>query len=451
MMITLCRSQLSLAMFALALSFSACEDMIQARPPLTLEVTATAAAPTLDVPITPTPVQPDAPTPTEESSEYVLIVWMTEELAPTSDTPGGQEFLEQLAAFDEMQPDIRVEIHTKRASGAGGIISYLRTAMPVAPSILPDLALVDQAGLAQARHDQLVVPMETLLDPALLSALYPVVEDIGTVDDMLVGLPYLLEIDHSVYRETVFTAPPNSFDAVLRGQQPFVFPAGTLSGVSNTILLQYIAAGGTWIDDNGAPKLDAAKLTQVLNFYDQAHKKGLVNTTLFQLADAVESWGMYRDRQTNLAVVSSTAYLAERELVRNTQLTWIPTPDGQPYALATGWSWVVVTQEPERQAAAMALLNFLMNPVNQGRYSQAAYGLPSQHAALVVWGEDDPYVAAADVLLNNAQPMPDAVLQSTVSAAIQDALEAVLLKDVLPVQAAAQAEQAVGETAGQSP
>ncbi len=102
-------------------------------------------------------------------------------------------------------------------------------------------------------------------------------------------------------------------------------------------------------------------------------------------------------------------------------------------------------------AAAMALVNFLMNPVNQGLYSQAANRLPSQPAALVVWGEDDPYVAAADQLLNYAQPMPDAALQATVGAAIQDALEAVLLKDVLPVQAAAQAEQMVNEAAAQLP
>lgn len=444
------RSQLSLAMIALAVSFSACGDITQRRPTPAPEATATPAAPTLDAPITPTSAQPDAPTPTE-SSELVLIVWMAEAMSPTSDTPGGQVFLEQLAAFDEMQPDIRVEIHTKRPSGAGGIISYLRTAPSVAPTILPDLALVEQTGLIQVGHEQLVVPIETLLDPALISTLYPVIEDLGTTNGMLVGLPYLLEIYHSIYRETVFTAPPNSFEAILMGRQPYTFPAATLSSANNTILLQYMAAGGTWTDDRGAPRLDAASLTQVLNFYDQAHRKGLVSTTLFQIVDPAESWGMYRDRQTNLAVVSSTTYLAERELVRNTQLTWIPTPDGQPYALATAWSWIVVTQDPNRQSAAMALVNFLMNPVNQGRYSQAAGRLPSQRAALVVWGEDDPYVAAADELLSNAQPMPDAALQTTVGSAIQDALEEVLLKDVLPVQAAAQAEQKVNEAAGQAP
>jgi ABC-type glycerol-3-phosphate transport system substrate-binding protein len=447
---TMRRSQISLSMIVLAIWLSACVYLNQASPTPALEPTATQAAPTLDIPTTATPSQPDVPTPTE-SSELVLTVWMSDTLAPTSDTPGGQVFLEQLSAFDELHPDIQVEIHAKRVSGAGGMISYLRTASPVAPAILPDLALVDQGGLAQVGNDQLVVPIGTLLDPALISALYPVVQGLGTVNGMLVGLPYLLEIDHSVYHETWFTVPPNSFDVILKGRQPFVFPAGALSSVNKTILLQYIAAGGTLTDDTGAPQLDPVSLAQVLNFYDQAHQRGLVTTTLFQLTDPAASWSLYRDRQTNLAVVSSTAYLAEREQMRNTLLTWIPTPDGQPYALATSWSWVVVTRDTDRQPATMALVNFLMNPVNQGRYSQAARWLPSQHAALAVWGEDDPYVAFADPLLGNAQPMPDAELQTTVGAAIQDALEEVLLKDVLPVQAATQAEQAVSQAGEQSP
>jgi ABC-type glycerol-3-phosphate transport system substrate-binding protein len=450
MIITIRRSPRSLWPAILPVLFSACMVMPQSSENLSPVPTATQPAPTLDISISPTPGEAPAPTPTE-SGEMVLIVWMTEKLAPTSDTPGGQELLEQLATFDEMHPDIRVEVLPKKVSGNGGVLSYLRTAPPVAPSILPDLALLDRPGLIQAGREQLVVPIDTLLDPALLSGLYPVVQGLGTVSDVMVGLPYLLEIEHSVYRETAFNAPPNSFDAILKGQQPYTFPAGALSNVNHTILLQYIAAGGTLTDDQGSPKLDATVLTQILDFHAQAHKKGLVNTALFQIVDPLASWGLYRDRQTNLAAVSSTAYLTERDQVRNTLLTWTPTPDGQPYALATGWSWVVVTHDPDRQAAAMALANFLMNPVNQGRYSQAAHWLPTQRSALAVWGEDDPYVAFADLLVNNAQPLPDTLIQSTVGAAIQDAFEAVLLNNELPAQAAAQAQQTVDQASGQSP
>ncbi|MBN1312066.1 MAG: extracellular solute-binding protein [Anaerolineae bacterium] len=439
----------SLRILILTTLLSACSILSQDDLPLASEATATPAAPTLDTPLTPTPDDSILPTPTE-SGEVVLVVWMADQLAPTSETPGGQELLEQLTTFDEMNPDIRVEVYTKRVSGTGGILSYLRTATPVAPGILPDLALVDRSGLVQAGREALVVPIGTLLDPALLSELYPVAQSLGSVDGDLIGLPYLLEIEHSVYRETAFNAPPNSFEAILRSRQPYTFPAGALSNVNHTVLLQYIAAGGTLTDDAGNPELDVETLTQILTFYDQAHSQGLIGTTLFQMTDPAESWGLYRDRQTNLAAVSSTVYLAEREEVRNARLTWTPTPDSQAHTLATGWSWVVTTNNPDRQTAAMALVYFLMNPVNQGPYSRAVYRLPTRHAALVVWGEDDPYVAFADQLAGNAHPMPDAAIQATVGVAIQDAFEAVLLEDELPSQAATQAEQAIQQDVGQS-
>ncbi|MBN1428088.1 MAG: extracellular solute-binding protein [Anaerolineae bacterium] len=441
----------STMMLVLIALLSACAVISQEAPPfLAIEVTITPSSPTLDAPIAVTPDEPVAPTPTE-SGEIVLVVWMTEHLPLTSDAPGGQEFLEQLATFDELHPDIRVEVYTKRVSGTGGILSYLRTATAVAPSVLPDLALVDRSGLVQAGRENLVVPIGDLLDLALLTELYPVVQSLGSVDEELVGLPYLLEIEHSVYRETVFNTPPNSFETILRLRQPYAFPAGALGNVNNTILLQYLAAGGVLTDNTGNPKLDPESLTQVLTFYNQAHERGLIGTNLFQLTTPSESWRLYRDRQTNLAAVSSTTYLAERDDVRNTLLTWTPTPDGQAHTLATGWSWVVATHDPTRQSAVMSLVYFLMNPINQGLYSKAADKLPTRHAALIVWGEDDPYVAFADQLISNAYPMPDTSVQTIVGAAIQDALEAVLLNNVLPAQAAAQAEQSIGEASGQNP
>jgi hypothetical protein len=88
------------------------------------------------------------------------------------------------------------------------------------------------------------------------------------------------------------------------------------------------------------------------------------------------------------------------------------------------------------------LITYLMEPVNQGDYTLAARYLPSQRAALAVWG-DDPYAAFADVLLENAEPLPGDALLRPVGDALQDAVESVLLNDTPPAQAAAQASQAV--------
>ncbi len=438
----LLRVVLSLGL-GLGLGVSGCQALEPASIESTsLAPTSTQTAPTLDsvtLPFTTespelVPLNPD---------EVVLTVWTAASLVPSTDAPGGQELLEQLATFDEAHPDIRVEVYPKRIRGAGGILAYLRSAPPVAPGILPDIALLDREALFQAAREKLVVPLEPLLDPTTQSDFYPVAIRVGTVDGTLVGLPYLLELQHNVYRDTILQVPPSSFDAILDSPVGWVFPAGTLGSVNHALLLQYMAAGGTLVDDQGVPFLDVVALRQVLTFYDEALENDVVDPALFQLTDPGESWSMYRSGQASLALVTSTQYLAERSLVRNAGHAWIATPDGNPYALATGWSWVVVTQDPTRQAAAMSLLNFLVNPTNHGMYSQAAGWLPTQRAALDVWGGSDRYVTFGNQLLDNAQPMPDTGTLTSVGAAIQGAFEAVILNNELPAQAATRAAQSV--------
>jgi ABC-type glycerol-3-phosphate transport system substrate-binding protein len=224
---------------------------------------------------------------------------------------------------------------------------------------------------------------------------------------------------------------------------PFVFPAGTRGSVSETLLMQYMQAAGSLVDEDGMPRIDPVALTDVLAFYADARAAGVIDPALFQITDLSESWTQYASRQAGLAVVSSTLYLSGRDQVRSTGVTWIPTLSGDPYALASGWSWAVTTRAAERQAAAMALVNFLMNPINQGAFTQAAGWLPSQAGALAVWGDSDPYTAFGDTMLRSAVPFPEAGPRAVIGAAIQDALEAVLLNGVTPFQAAAEAAQKV--------
>ncbi|GAB4474324.1 MAG: hypothetical protein Kow00124_14190 [Anaerolineae bacterium] len=400
---------------------------------------------------TPTSDLGETPEPTGGPETIVLTVWMPDRLAPSTETPGGQAFLEELAAFDEAYPTIQVEVYIKRTSGPGGILSYLRTAPPVAPGVLPDLALLRRDALLQAAGDSLIVPIEPLVREDLIDALYPVAVDVGTVNGVLMGLPYVLDMQHVVYRETLFTSAPDEFVEVLESPVTFDFPAAPLGSVNQTTLLQYLAAGGTLTDEDGVPLLDVAALTRVLTFYADAREAGVIDPAVFQITDVSETWGRYRDRQSGLAVVSASQYLAERDQVRTTGLAPVPTEAGGPAALATGWSWVMVTRDPDRQAAALLLLEALMDPASQGTYTRAASRLPSQPAALMVWGEDDRYVTFGDQLLRAARLLPDEAQQAVVGDAIQNALEEVLLNGVSPVQAASNAGQAVNPPEGAVP
>jgi len=155
-----------------------------------------------------------------------LTVWMPEGFEPDEKTPAGQALAEEALAFDEARPDIQVEFYPKRLRGAGGITAYLRSAPPVAPGVLPDLTLLDRDSLAAMSREKLIVPIGTLVDPAVIEGLYPVAREVGTIDGELTGLPYLLEMDHAVYRLSKFQRPPVSFQNVLDDRQPFSVAAG---------------------------------------------------------------------------------------------------------------------------------------------------------------------------------------------------------------------------------
>lgn len=375
--------------------------------------------------------------------EVVLTVWTAAAHAPSSETDSGQVLLEQLSNFDQAQPDIRVQVLVKSASGPGSTLSYLRSAPSAAPDILPDLVLLDRSTLLQAANEGLVVPLGDLVSPELVNRLYPVAQELGTVSEQVMGIPYVLQMTHTVYRETLFEQQPVSFSDVLDSPVPFVFPAGTIGDVSRVLLGQYLSMGGTLTDEEGAPYLDAAVLASLLTFYDEARDLRVVDPILFQLNDANDSWVQFRDRQAGYAAVLSTTYLGDSADLRSVGLAWIPTQSGEPFAMVSGWLWAVTTTEPGRQAAAMALVNYLMDEALQGAYTQAAGWLPSQAGALAVWGANDRYASFGDSLLQQSVVLPDPAVRSSIGTAMQNALEDVLLNGISPVSAANSAAQLV--------
>ncbi|MCC6905113.1 MAG: extracellular solute-binding protein, partial [Anaerolineae bacterium] len=256
-------------------------------------------------PVTETPG--DTPT----ANPLVLVIWIAEPLSLSGGEPGGAVLNEAFATFDEQDPDIRVEVYQKEISGPGGTLDYLQTASAAAPAVLPDIALLDREALSAAARGGLIVPLDDLITPSLRQSLYPAATALATVDGRLVAVPYLMEMEHLVYRTTVFRGkPPTSLETVLENTVPFHFPAAPADTVSTTVLTQYLADGGRLVGEDGLPVLDTAPLSQVLAFYEQARARRVIDPALFQLTDPADTWAMYRDRQVSLSVVSSIDYLA---------------------------------------------------------------------------------------------------------------------------------------------
>lgn len=325
---------------------------------------------------------PAPPTPTPPGP-LTLVVWLPDTLASADQPLARAEINRQVQAFNASQSRIIVEIRLKMVNDVGGIMSTLRAASSVAPGAQPDLTLLRRQDLVPAQRDGLIRSLEGKLPPTQINSLDTALK-LGQVNNQLVGLPYLLELEHLVYRPNASTEEVSgwSFEDVLNRRLPLVFPAGRSSGISDVVYLQYLAAGGTLAADNTL-SYNADALQETLSFYESARDEGVLDDRLVNYTTTADYRVDFSAQQVNSAVFFSPDYLQLLVEDRTLLAAPIPTSTGQNIALLNGWTWVLVASQADRQSAAMEFLTFLMQPDNQAAYAQTLNLLPSQRTVLI--------------------------------------------------------------------
>jgi len=430
-------TRILLALLALA-ALTAFAIAPQTPQPAPLQQTGPTATPTAaEVVATP------ATTPTPALTRPEITVWWPAALSPAAGSPAEAVLLSQLDDFRATQ-NRSLLLRVKRLDGVGGIMSTLRNASSVAPLAVPDLVLLPREELVIAAQSGLIVPLEGRVPAALTRGLYAAALDLGTVSGTLYGLPYLLEARHLVYRPAAYDPAPDGLAALVEAGRPFALVIGAETNVSDTLLIQYVAEGGRLADEEGNPALDEEPLRRVLTLYRAALDGGLLPPDALTGLHAADYWGRFQSGGLAAIGVDSTTYLARRASVPGA----VPAPlvaAGSPAPTTLhGWMWALSTPDPDRQAAALEFLGWIMRAEYQAALSQALGRLPSQRAALRLW-DDAVYVPLADRLLNAAAPILPEDVNSSVASALQEALEAVLRREQTPEDAAAAAALAVAQ------
>lgn len=331
--------------------------------------------------------QTDTPTATPEatSTPLTLTLWLPDLLAAPDNAAAREELNRQIEMFTAAHPGVQVAIRLKRVGDVGGIMSTLRAASTVAPGALPDLTLIRRQDLVSAVRDGLIQSLEGKVPSAVLGGLDTALK-LGQVNNQLFGVPYMLELQHLVYR-----VPPGSSDdyaswsyaAVLERGEPFVFPAGKTTGISEVLFLQYLASGGT-LSGEGTLTLNAAAVRTTLDFYEQAREKGIVSDSLLNYPDALAYLTAFATGEDiHAAVFSSTLYLQLLKAEPGLRAASIPSEQGGSISLLNGWLWVLVSSVPEKQDAALQFLNTVMLPENQMDYARAVNMLPAARQAML--------------------------------------------------------------------
>jgi ABC-type glycerol-3-phosphate transport system substrate-binding protein len=396
----------------------------------------------------PSPLQPTAPpTPTRELDPMIVTLglWLPEEFKPYGDRPGAALLAGLLDDFSDAYPDVQVEVTIKKAHGRGGLLDFLRTARDAAPSVLPDLVILDAADLDTAAGSGLIQPLDELLSPAEMADRFPFATELGTVNDQTVGFVVAADLQHMAYRPAVIESPPVSWTQVISPPIPFLFPAaGRDRQVNDATLVQYLAAGGKLTNEEGQPWLDGDALVSVLGFYSACVSTGTISPTVVtRLTDADQAWMRFQAGEGELAIVPAGRYWLETG--EPTAAAPILTRDGQPLSIANGWVIAMVTDDPARESLAMLLLDWLIAPDHNAQWTQAAGYLPGTNGALRMWDLSNEDRAMLRGVMEAAVTPPPPAVMATAGKAMQEALEAVLRGRATPAEATAAAIETLGQ------
>lgn len=367
------------------------------------------------------PTPSSAPSPTATPPPPVISLWFPALLSYEAELHTAALFSELLNDYSHHSGHT-VNLRLRRTDGLGGIFETLNSTARVAPSALPDMVLLRARDLPRAAAARLVFPLEASL--LREEAYFTTGLVLGQFEGTQYGIPYLLEMQHTVYRGE--GAPPTSLSTLISRQLPYLFTAKVSKGANSTLLSHYVTLGGRLNDQNGDPLLDYEPLLAVMTLYAEAHTAGSLPDDVLDYAEFAQYWSPFVAGKNALVQVDSTFFLRQRALANSSvaetwQVAALPriSSETPPLSIVDGWLWVLTTEDTERQNRALALLRWLKDAPRFAEFSQQVGMLPSQRAALAAW-EDSAYATFAAALLDRALvPLVDTV-NLTAAEALQE-------------------------------
>lgn len=442
------RSKTSFLFLALLLTMAllvACDLVDATAVPESAASSTTAVAnatPALDGTVTPgptsSPVFGTAPAATPEVSE--LIVWIPRDIATRTEASTAV-LQDHLRAFDAKYPTVTIKVEQKSVTGPGGILSYLRTGRSIAPSILPDLVALPTGQLEAAAGEQLIFPLDDVVDAGQFDELYPPLLTAVQRDEQTIGYPFAVAtLPHLVYNtNTVTSTLPLTWERLIEvPDQRMVFAADGRDGA--VLALQfYLDAGGQLTDDTGKTILDVEPLTTALEQFEAGRGTGFLASESGSLVSYDDIWLAFIADTAGIARTTPEFFLQQRAAEQSLGYTVTGGIDRPLTPLVTGWVWAASNPDPVRKALVGELITDLTTAENMGAWSLAANLLPARRDAFEQWPAGDSYVTFIGRELERGVPMPNTA--STVLPLLEDAVFAVFSGATTAVDAANQTVQ----------
>ncbi|TAK14296.1 MAG: extracellular solute-binding protein [Anaerolineae bacterium] len=381
---------------------------------------------------TPGPAATPTVTPEPPSGPLTLEVWVPPQFDPAVESDAAALFRARLAEFSTRHPGVRVTVRVKAVSGSGGLLESLTAAAAAAPLALPDLVALPPDGLDTAASRGLIQPLDEWLANPDDDDWYPFAAEFARIDEAVYGLPFAADILTLAYRPSLLEIAPVSWAAALEMNGPLAFAAANPEAPFTLAL--YMARGGAITDEDGRVTLEQEQLQAVFAYYEEASQTGLMPVWLTQNQETEQTLTALGEGRAPMGVVWMTDLLqANDALFASASL---PTHNGQPFTLASGWAWALAGQDADRHAISVELAEFLTAPEFMQPWTRAAGVLPPRPSALQT---DLAHLAVAAQSLPVARLLPAPALLDRIGPALANATVAVLKQELSAADAAAQA------------
>ncbi|MCP4358836.1 MAG: extracellular solute-binding protein [Chloroflexi bacterium] len=338
-----------------------------------------------------------------------LTIWLPPEIWGATES-GQAVFNAQMNAYRASNPDLDVNVESKSVSGQGSILNYLRTGRTVAPAVLPDLVALPTEQLSTAVSEDLIFPLNTHLDTALIEDLYPAGQSLVLNEEQILGYPFALNnLPHLAYDSTQLT---NSVPITWAGfiqlpEQHFVFPAAGQEGATLALEL-YLAAGGAIVNEAGQQELQLEPLVTALQQISVGRENGFILSESSNIHMLEDSWLLLQTGQTSFVQTSANQYLRQQNPENVLNMIAIPGLERPLIPLVTGWAWAISASDSNKQTQAADLLAFLVAGENLGEWSYQSNYLPARQTAFNFWPTELPFIpfAQSQLLIAEAHPFP---------------------------------------------
>ena len=348
-----------------------------------------------------------------QSAPKILRIWLPPQFDPNANNPAAALLKQRFKDFEVDHPGLEVDIRIKSEAGDANLLDSLSITNLAAPSALPDLVALPRNDLEAAAQKKLIKSLNIsneLQNPDV----YPYARQLAEIDGTPYGIPFAGDALVMVYRPDLVWI--KSWDDILLSQSQLMFAGADPQ--AEAALALYASAGGELTDANGKPTFNQDILIQVLNLFSKGRGVSLFPDAVKNISSDNQVLDEYRNRRTDLAIFHYSKY---RSSLDSLYQPLMGLGDDPHFAFAEGWTWALTGRNPETQALAKDLAEYLTEAEFLAPWIQETGYLPTRHFTSNAQADQK----AMDVI-NAAQPLPSADTIQVLGPLMQDAVVRVL-------------------------